>query len=177
MLRGENVYLRLLEREDIPQRTSWINDEETNKMFRFDWPVSLAKSQQWFNTTVMDSSKIHFVIVDNETDQLIGMTGLLGVSNKDRHAEVYLTIGEKKYRGRGLSTEVLNLLIAYSFENLGLERLCAHNFIYNIASQKMFEKVGFIKEGVMRKHSFKNGKLEDINIYGLLKEEWRKEYV
>lgn len=172
MLRGKNIYLRLLEREDIPKRTSWINDEETNRMFRFDWPISVSKSQQWFNTTMLDNTKIHFVIVDKHTNQLIGMTGLLGITHKDKHAEVYLTIGEKDYRGKGLSTEVLKLLIQYSFENLGLERLYAHNFIYNIASQKMFEKVGFMKEGVMRKHSFKNGKLEDINIYGLLKEEW-----
>ena len=144
-------------------------------MFRFDWPVSISKSQQWFTTTVTDSSKIHFVIVDNQTNELIGMVGLLGISNKDRHAEVYLTIGEKEYRGKGLSTEILKILITYSFQNLGLERLYAHNFIYNIASQKMFEKVGFIKEGVMRKHSFKNGRLEDINVYGLLKEEWINE--
>ncbi|MGL6058442.1 MAG: GNAT family N-acetyltransferase [Culicoidibacterales bacterium] len=173
MLTGKRVYLRLLEQEDIPKRTEWINDFETNIMFRFDWPISLSKSYQWFNKTMNDDSKMHFVIVDIKTNDLIGMVGLLNIDFKSKRAEVYLTIGNKDYRGKGLSTEVLQILINYSFNILALERLQAHNFTYNIASQKMFEKVGFLKEGIMRKHSLKNGKLEDINIYGLLKEEWR----
>lgn len=171
MLKCKRIHLRLLEREDIPQRTVWMNDKEINRMLILDWPISLTKSQKWFDTAINDNSKIHFVIIDNEMNRLIGVAGLVDINTRDRHAEVYLIIGEKNYWGKGIATEVLNLLIEYSFEYLGIKRLYGYNFSYNIASQKMLEKVGFIKEGIMRKHIYKNGKLEDINIYGLLKDE------
>ncbi|MFQ9695967.1 MAG: GNAT family N-acetyltransferase [Zhenhengia sp.] len=177
MLTGQNISLRLVEREDLGLRVEWINDKETNDMFGFDWPASLGKTQNWYNQSLNDGSKVHLVVVDNETNRVIGMAGLIDVNYRHRHAEVYITIGDKDFRGKGLAKEVLDLINNYGFVDLGLERLYAYNFTYNIPSQKSFESVGYIKEGVMRKHKYKNGELRDINIYGLLKEEWRREHV
>ncbi|MDB8555540.1 GNAT family protein [Turicibacter sanguinis] len=177
MLTGENISLRLLEREDLELRVKWINDKETNDMFGFDWPASLGKTQNWYNQSLNDGSKVHLVVVDSETNKVIGMAGLIDINYRYKHAEVYITIGDKNFRGKGLGKEVLDLINQYGFIDLGLERLYAYNFTYNIPSQKIFEKAGYIKEGIMRKHKYKNGELRDINFYGLLREEWRSEHV
>ncbi len=44
MLSGKKVYLRMLEKDDLPLRVKWVNDEETNLTLGFDWPISLSKN-------------------------------------------------------------------------------------------------------------------------------------
>ena len=68
MLRGEHIFLRLLEREDLPYRVKWLNDNEISSGITIDGPVSLAKTQAWFQKVVLDGTKRHFVIADNKTN-------------------------------------------------------------------------------------------------------------
>ena len=99
MLKGKTIYLRLLSQDDLLDRVSWINDEENIKTLLFDWPTSIEKTQKWFSNVVFDNSKLNLSIVDKETDELIGMTGLLNIDRINHHAQAYLPIGNKKYRG------------------------------------------------------------------------------
>ncbi len=174
MLKGKRIYLRLFEKEDLPLRVKWINDEETNRTLGFDIPVSLAKTQAWFQNTLTDNSKINFAIVDIETDKVIGMTGLIDIDYKNRKAEYYITIGEKEYLGLRLPDEVVRLVFNYAFYQLGMNKVYGHTLGYNIKSQKAHERNGMIKEGILRSHKWKDGKFWDVVYYSVLKDEWEK---
>ena len=80
-----------------------------------DYPMGLAKTRQWFLSSLMDSSKLHLSIVDKNSGHLIGMTGLLNISMKHAHAQFYLTIGEAKYRGQGLPDEIIPAVLGHGF--------------------------------------------------------------
>jgi RimJ/RimL family protein N-acetyltransferase len=174
MLNGVRIHLRLFEKEDLPSRVKWINDEEINETLGFDWPASISKTQIWFQNTLNDNSKINFAIIDNESCKLIGMTGLLGIDYKNKNAEFYITIGEKEFLGLHIPDEVISLILEYAFLELGLKRVYLHTFDYNVKAQHVYERNGFVKEGVLRKHKWKCGELRDIVYYGIIKDEWEK---
>lgn len=140
MLKGDNVFIRLLE-EDLPYRVKWMNDEQINSGITIDGPVSLAKTKAWFNKIVLDNTKMHFVIVDNKTNEVIGMLGIVGIDFRNRKAELYIAIGNKNYWGKNLATEALQLALNYSFNELDLNRIYLYTDIDNIRAQNFYNKM------------------------------------
>lgn len=172
MLIGDNVFLRLLEYEDLPYRVKWLNDENISSGITIDGPVSLAKTQAWFSKVVLDDTKRHFVIVDKKTKEPIGIMGLVEIDFRNKKAELYIAIGNKAYWGRNLGSEALEIVFAYSFEQLDLNRIYLYTHVGNIRAQRFYEKNGLIREGILRQHKYHRGKLEDYMIFSILKEEW-----
>ena len=174
MLKGEEIYLRLFEKEDLPLRVKWINDIEINRTLGFDFPVSLSGTEVWFGGGVVDNSRKDFAIVKYENDKLIGMAGLLKIDYKNDNTEFYITIGEKEYWGLRIADEVISLILEYVFSGLGLKKVYLHTFAFNVRARKVYERNGFVQEGIFRKHIWKNGELRDIVFYSILKSEWLK---
>lgn len=168
MFSGKSIYLRLLEKEDLPSRVEWINDEENIKTLLFDWPTSITKTEKWFNNVIMDSSKLNLSIVDKETNELVGMTGLLNIDRNNRHAQFYITIGNKKYRGRRLPDEIIPLVLEYGFHELGLKKIYLYTLPNNERGRKVYERNGFRKDGVLRQHVYCRGKQQDLYVHSVL---------
>ena len=100
MLLANDVYLRLLEKDDLKKRVEWFNNPSINQYLVSDFPVSLSKTEQWFVKGLFDNTKIHFSIFSKDSNALIGMTGLLQINKKDNNAQMYITIGEEAYHGK-----------------------------------------------------------------------------
>lgn len=102
------------------------------------------------------------------------MAGLLGIDYKNKNAEFYITIGEKEFQGLHIPDEVIYLTLEYAFTELALVRVYLQTFDYNVRAKRVYERNGFIKEGILRKHKWKRGELRDIVYYGILKDEWER---
>ena len=174
MLQKERIYLRPLEREDLASRVKWVNDPETRKTLMFDYPLSLAKTQKWFDQILMDKTKINFSIVDVETDKLIGMTGLLNITPVHGHAQLYITIGEKEYWGKKLADEVISAVLEYGFIEVNLRKIYLYTIPSNERGRKVYERNGFVKEGVLKEHYFCVGAYQDLCVHAVMKEKWLK---
>ena len=168
------MFLSPLEHEDLPYRVKWLNDDKINSGITIDGPVSLAKTEAWFRKVVLDDTKRHFVIVDNKTKHLIGISGLVNIDFRNYKAETYIAIGNQKYWGRGLGSEALQLVLTYSFVELDLNKIYLFTNINNTRAQHVYKKNGFFKEGILREHKYHKGKLTDYIIYSILKSEWLK---
>lgn len=80
----------------------------------------------------------------------------------------------KDFAGRGVGTQAVRLLAAHAFEQCGYERLTAWIYAPNMASARMVEKVGFKHEATLRSMAYKNGIFYDVQVYGLLPDDFMR---
>ena len=98
--------------------------------------------------------------------RLAGTVSLIEVSQQHARAELGYWTGVE-YWGRGYCTEAVSRLMQYAFEELGVTRVHARCFARNVASARVMEKAGLVKEGHLVKHTLKGGVYEDMLIYGI----------
>jgi ribosomal-protein-alanine N-acetyltransferase len=115
-----------------------------------------------------------YAITEKKSEELVGSIGLTINPDHD-HAELGYWIG-KSYWNRGYATEAAKAMLGFGFGELNLERIHAHCLTRNKASGKVLLKLGMQHEGRLRKHIKKWNKLEDIEMYGILRTEYRSGY-
>ena len=103
--------------------------------------------------------------------KVIGSIGVFRQENIHRQtAELGYYIAEE-YWGRGIMTEAVKQICEYVFSKSDIIRIYAEPFAYNAASCRVLEKAGFQYEGTLRNNAVKNGKVIDMKMYSLLKED------
>ncbi len=102
---------------------------------------------------------------------VVGSISLFRQGNIHRKtAELGYCIAER-YWGKGIMTEAVKQICEYVFDKSDIIRIYAEPFAYNKASCRVLEKAGFQYEGTLRNNAVKNGKVIDMKMYSLLKEE------
>ncbi|WP_249977979.1 GNAT family N-acetyltransferase [Vreelandella olivaria] len=120
------------------------------------------------STAAMDRQEsITLGIMLEATSELIGKCMLFSYESESKRAEIGFGIG-KQYWGYGFVSEAGEALIKYGFESLGLRRIEAEIDPENISSGRALERLGFIKEGLLRQRWEINGVVSDSALYGLL---------
>ncbi len=178
LLQGERVRLRPIESdEDLRYLFKNFNDPEAmGEHLNFE-----ARSWDAFQAWVKDAAKSNaqltfFLIVKNDDGRTIGsMVHFVPSPMSKSCLEIGYGIDEPELRGKGYAPESARLLIDYLFSTKPLERIQATANSDNLASQHVLEKLGFVKEGTLRKNDFVKGRFVDTLIYSLLREEWEKE--
>ena len=104
-------------------------------------------------------------------DKVIGSIGVFRQQNIHRQtAEMGYYIAEE-YWGKGIMTDAVKQICEYVFKNSDILRIYAEPFAYNTGSCRVLEKAGFQYEGTLRNNAVKNGKVIDMKLYSLLREE------
>lgn len=167
-----NVTIRKFERTDIPKKVEWINNPANNQFLHYDIPLEISKTEKWFDSNTGRTDRFDAVI---EVDGIpCGTIGLLSIDRKNSKAEYYIAIGEMQLKGKGVSIQASKLILDYAFFKLGLNRVYLFTETENVAAQKLFEKVGFVKEGCLKNDIASHGRFVDRFVYGLCKEEYMK---
>ncbi|GAB3550418.1 GNAT family protein [Noviherbaspirillum agri] len=112
-----------------------------------------------------------FAVTLAASGELLGSMSLMSISRAHQRAEIGYWIGCAAW-GQGYATEAARRLVAFAFE-LGLQRVYGRCFKDNPASARVMEKAGMQLEGCLRAHHLRQGRLEDVLLYGLLRNEWR----
>lgn len=172
MLEGKNVNLRILEKDDLPLFAEWVNNPEVfgeynplHQMPKTELEKMLGNPSDFqpFFIEKKDGGKIGFIAHFHVLH--------LGTGTKQLEIGYALLPNE---RGKGYGTEALGIMIDYLFLSKEVMRIQAQTDLRNSASQRILEKVGFKKEGILRKNFFMRGELRDIYLYSILREEWKK---
>ena len=103
-------------------------------------------------------------------DKAVGSIGAFRQINiHSRTAELGYYLAEE-YWGQGIMSEALRQICGVIFENTDIIRIYAEPFSYNIGSCRALEKAGFQYEGTLRNNAVKNGKIQDMKMYALIRE-------
>lgn len=167
---GSKVYLRAIEERDNEMLLEMINDPETEKMLGgYSWPISITDQKKWFEGQSNKANILRCIVSVKETDIAVGTVILSDIDLKNGTAEIHIKLSTKNGRGKGYGTDAVNTLVSYAFKEMRLNCIYANILTYNTASAHLFEKCGFVKEGVLRSRVYKEGAFIDFLSYSIVR--------
>jgi RimJ/RimL family protein N-acetyltransferase len=114
-----------------------------------------------------------FAIIAREVNRVAGMTSYLDIRPSDRGVEVGFTWLGKDYQGTLVNPECKYLLFRHAFDNEQAVRVQLKTDLRNLQSQRAIEKLGAVREGVLRKHMIRpDGYIRDSVMYSVTADEW-----
>lgn len=173
LLEGKNVNLRAMEVEDLPLVLEWFNDPEFLGEYNPLRQISRTEKEKTLENGKPSEQKSF--IIEKKDGVRIGVINHFnviwdGVGKLLTIAYCLLPVE----RGKGYCTEAARIMVDYLFLKMDIPCIQATTHIKNVASQRVLEKVGFRKEGVMRKRFFIQGSWQDQVVFSILREEWEK---
>jgi diamine N-acetyltransferase len=170
---AERIYLRPLEKEDLPLIRKWSNDPEVRQLTGEVTPTSMNGAESFHERVVSDPNRIWFVIALKEDDRIIGETGLLRIFHPWRTTDLSIILGEKDAWGKGYGSEATLLMLDYAFGYLGLHRVAIGVVGFNQRALRFYEKIGFKREGIQRDGYYFNHEFSDFVMMSILEDEYR----
>lgn len=157
-LKGEHIFLRALEPEDLNYIHAIENDEHLWELSNTQTPYSRYVLKQYLDNSHRDIYEVKQLrlVISNYQHQAIGLIDLFDFDFKNSHAGVGILIQETQNRQQGYGREALQLLINYSFNQLNLHQLYCNITEGNQASLNLFLNQGFEIVGVKKDWLFTN---------------------
>ena len=172
-LRTERLILRQFQAFDADTVQRLAGAKEVAAGTLLPHPYDLEAAAQWIaqqQESFAAGNAITFAIVLAEEEQLIGSIGM-EIAREHELARLSYWLGTA-YWNRGYCTEAVQAVLDYGFTRLLLHRIYAPHFHNNPASGRVLRKVGMTCEGRMREHYIRFGRFVDVEIYGMLREEF-----
>lgn len=175
MIQGERVRLRACERQDLPLFVAWLNDAEVIRTLSVALPLSMTDEERWFENMSTSDPAEHIWVIEAMSEgawKPIGNCAMMQINWINRSGGLGIFIGEKTFWNRGYGTEAMRLLVKFGFESLNLNRIWLDVFESNPRAIRVYEKVGFTKEGCKRQEVFKDGQYHDLYFMSILRSEY-----
>lgn len=174
-LSGARLDLRPFSPADAPEVQALAGAREVaDTTLTIPHPYGDGAAEEWIGTHAAAwaaGTLATFAVVERSTRRLAGAVSL---ALKPAHArgELGYWIGAP-FWNRGYATEAAGLVLRFGFEELGLNRVHAQHFTRNPSSGRVMQKLGMRHEGRLRQHVARWGRYEDLEQYGILRDEWR----
>jgi RimJ/RimL family protein N-acetyltransferase len=113
-----------------------------------------------------------FAIEQKAEGSFCGLVEVRDIDREHSQGELSFWLAVESW-GKGYMSEVVQAVVRYTFENLGLNRLFAYHMLRNPTSGRVLEKNGFKQEGLLRQRVQKWGHFEDVVLWAILRQEWQ----
>lgn len=178
-LKGNLIYLKKSDEEYIEQYWEGLNNCSIES-------TVFTGTQQVFNKSGVaryleniseDTTRVDFLIFVKGSNKIVGEVVINDIYMNNRSASLRIAINKKEDFSKGYGTEALILALNYGFAMLNLHRIELEAFPFNKRAIHVYEKIGFIKEGIRRDGCFFNNKYYDMITMSILEEEFRKSII
>ncbi len=170
-LRGEHIYLRALEPEDLEFVYALENDESIWEISNTQTPYSKFLIHQYLENAQQDiyeAKQLRLAICLVNYDNAVGLIDLFDFDPKNNRAGIGILIQNIENRTKGIGSEALALLIKYSFQQLQLNQLYANIDSDNKHSLQLFSKFGFQEIGLKKQWNRINNVYKDEYMFQLI---------
>ena len=130
--------------------------------------VEMFREWQW----ELPRRRFQLAITLREDGRLIGNCGIRRKLDNEWEAELGYELSPQ-FWGHGYATEAARAMVNFGFRELGLQRISSWCIADNVASARLLERLGFLKEGKLRSNEFFKGRWWDTLLYALLADEWQ----
>lgn len=172
---GERVVLREFRSEDLSAMRAWVNDPDVTRFLSGAYSL---RPQTWEQTEdnlramlTGDAGGVNMVIAERESLAYLGQVSLFMIDYTARKCEMAIVLSAKNI-GRGYGTEALRLILRYAFDQMNMNRVFLTAHARNARAIHVYEKVGFVHEGLARQDRYVDGRYEDVALMGILREEY-----
>ncbi|WP_208324120.1 GNAT family N-acetyltransferase [Paenisporosarcina antarctica] len=171
----DNVMLRPMKESDIKRLWNLTTPELFTHMLNLI--QTIEEFEKWMRTSYeqmrhSETSTV-FVVAHLETDELYGSTRIYNIDYANKACEIGATYYGKAFQRTHINTKAKWLLLTYAFETLGMIRVEFKTDEENLISQKAIERLGAIKEGVIRNERIRStGKARNAVLYSIISSEW-----
>jgi RimJ/RimL family protein N-acetyltransferase len=172
ILTSETVRLRPVQESDLPHFQRWLADAELRRwMGSVEEQPTIEEEFDWYIRRREDPESVLWTI-ETPDGILLGTTELR-LSPENMRAEVGISILDRTQWGKGYGTEAMRLVLDYAFDELELNRVELTTDAENARAIRSYEKCGFAREGLLRRHRVFEGVVGDTLVMAILREEWQ----
>jgi RimJ/RimL family protein N-acetyltransferase len=173
-LEGPTVTLRPLGADDAEAMHEIFRSPTVRAMTGSHGDVPFETVRAWYAGLDGLSDRVDYGIVVNEGGELIG-EAVLNRLDPDNHSATFrILLDADRHAGRGYGTEATLLLVEYGFVHLGLNRIELGVYAFNERARRVYERVGFVVEGVRREALWWEGRAHDEIIMAMLRRDFER---
>ncbi|MGE7890189.1 GNAT family N-acetyltransferase [Bacillus cereus] len=172
----EVIKLEPFKNSDFKQLMDWINSEE----FLIQWSgnaFTFPLNEQQLEKYIESTNTLAFKVVDEETSDIIGHISLGQIDNINKSARIgKVLVGNTKMRGRSIGKHMVKAVLHIAFEELKLHRVTLGVYDFNTSAISCYEKIGFVKEGLLRESKRVGETYWNLWEMSMLEYEWKNQY-
>lgn len=166
------VQLAPVKRSHAPRIFMWMQDHQVAANLGLRSKPSLEKTEDWIERSLSSKEvKAFAVLVGREH---VGNVVLDQIDSQLRTARFSIYIGEAKARGKGIGQSATYLTLQKGFQKFGLNKIWLIVHVRNHPALKVYHKLGFAIEGVLRQEFLLEGKRVDALRMSLLRKEFAR---
>jgi ribosomal-protein-alanine N-acetyltransferase len=169
-LESERLVLRQITPNDVNEIFALRSNPETMKYIPRPLVTTIDQAMEhikMIQDKIVSSEGINWAITEKGNPKMIGIIGHYRIRWEHFRSEIgYMLLPE--YHGKGIITEAIQLMVRFGFDDMKMHSLEAIIDPANLASAKVLEKNGFIKEAHLKENEFYEGKFLDTVIYSIL---------
>ena len=167
------VRLREIRAAELEFLNSVRNQYNVSKSLNLFLPQSIEKEVDWLRYD--RETQVHFLIEClDESLSRVGQVSLVNFAHRDKKAEFTVFLSEGSW-GKGYGSISTKIMIHYGFTQLNLNKIYLHCYESNKNAKRMYESIGFLREGTIRDFIFKDGRYLNAFYYGMLRKEFDKQ--
>lgn len=171
------VELKYFERTDFKQLIDWIFSPTFLLQWggsAFSYPLTENQLEKYIENANNDNSvTLVYKVISKETGDIIGHVSLREIDRINKSARVgKVLVGDKNVRGKGIGKLLMKEILKVAFDELKLHRVSLGVFDFNVSAITCYEKVGFIKEGLLRDSKKNNDEYWNLWEMSILENEW-----
>jgi [ribosomal protein S5]-alanine N-acetyltransferase len=175
-LETERLLLRRLAATDVKEIRELRGNSETMKFIPRPLVTSDEEALAHFkliDDKIEKNEGINWAITLKGNPKLIGIIGHYRIQPENHRCEIgYMILPQ--YNGQGIVTEAIKVVLEYGFEDLKMHSIEAVIDPDNVASERVLQKNGFVKEAHIKENEYYNGKFWDTVIYSILQRNFKK---
>jgi RimJ/RimL family protein N-acetyltransferase len=174
VLAGETVVLRPVIADDAVDMLEVLADGDVLRLTGSHGnlsPDDVEPMRQWYGSRAGHDDRLDLAAVDRVTGRYVGEVVLNELDPNNNSCSFRIALGATG-QNRGLGTEATRLVLGYAFERVGLHRISLEVYSFNSRARRVYEKVGFRPEGVLRDALLWEGQRFDAHVMSILAHEW-----